>query len=307
MKVVVAGGYGLAGSAIVRALETLGRDVFPLGRKNVDFTDRRETFAVIGELKPEVLFIAAAKVGGIKANNESPVDFLSINLQIQTNLLDAAHQAKVNRVVFLASSCIYPKFGKQPLKEEYLMSGKLEPTNSAYAIAKLAGIELTQSYRKQYGHDWISIIPSNLYGPGDNFNPEEGHVLASLVNKFWRAKRDNIKSISLLGDGSPKREFLFVDDFAEAAILCADLYSSDAPINIGTGSDISINDLSKIVTNTIGYDGKVSWSGSQMNGTPRKLLDIRKISNLGWKANTNIKDGVRKTVDWYSNLGPDDK
>lgn len=307
MKVVVAGGYGLAGSAIVRALETLGRDVFPLGRKNVDFTDRRETFAVIGELKPEVLFIAAAKVGGIKANNESPVDFLSINLQIQTNLLDAAHQAKVNRVVFLASSCIYPKFGKQPLKEEYLMSGKLEPTNSAYAIAKLAGIELTQSYRKQYGHDWISIIPSNLYGPGDNFNPEEGHVLASLVNKFWRAKRDNIKSISLLGDGSPKREFLFVDDFAEAAILCADLYSSDDPINIGTGSDISINDLSKIVTNTIGYDGKVSWSGSQMNGTPRKLLDIRKISNLGWKANTNIKDGVRKTVDWYSNLGSDDK
>jgi GDP-L-fucose synthase len=306
MTTVVAGAYGLAGSALTRQLEKLNRLVIPLGRKDLDFTDRKKTFSTIRELAPSTLFISAAKVGGIKANDSSPVDFLSVNIQIQTNLLDAAHYARVNRVIFLASSCIYPKFGKQPLVEDDLMSGKLEPTNSAYAIAKIAGIELVKSYRKQYGYDWISLIPSNLYGPGDNFSFEQGHALSALIAKFWKAKRLEEKEVELWGDGSPKREFLYVDDFASAAVLCGDSYSSNTPINIGTGEDISIKDLAGIVASIIGYEGKISWSNDELNGTPRKLLNISKISSLGWNPSTSLKEGISKTVDWYSKMAQND-
>jgi GDP-L-fucose synthase len=307
MTNVVAGGYGLAGSSIVRSLEKSKKAVVPLGRRDVDFTNREETFSALKVIRPNTLYVAAAKVGGIKANNALPVDFLSLNLQIQTNILDAAYEAKVNRVVFLASSCIYPKFGQQPLKEEYLMTGPLEPTNSAYAMAKLAGIELVKSYRKQFGLDWISVIPSNLYGPGDNFNPKNGHVLASLIHRFSKAAQEGVNELQLLGDGSPKREFLYVDDFASAVILCADKYKSDSPINIGTNAETTIQELAEIISKLSGYKGKINWDGNEMNGTPRKLLDISKISLLGWTPRTKLEDGIRKTITWYSKLVGDVK
>jgi len=242
---------------------------------------------------------AAAKVGGIGATSSFPVKFLSQNIQIQTNLIDAAHHAGVEKFVFLGSSCIYPRDCIQPIKEEYILTGALESTNSAYSIAKLAGIELIKSYRKEYGHAWISVMPSNLYGPNDNFDIENGHVLATLIRKIFEAKNSNSQTINLWGTGVARREFLHVDDLAKAVIFCSENYDSDSIINIGTGTDITIKELAEKIAETIKFKGEFIWDTSRPDGTIQKLLDIGKISKLGWKPTIHLEQGIKSTIEWY--------
>jgi GDP-L-fucose synthase len=299
MTILVAGASGLAGSAIVRELTRIGKPVVGISSKDVDLLDREATFNYIGSLKPKVIIDAAARVGGIASNNTYPVEFLSENIQIQTNLMDAAHSAKVEKFVFLASSCAYPKNCPQPIKEEYVLTGTLESTNSAYAIAKLAGIELIKSYRKQFGHRWISVMPTNLYGPNDNFDLESGHVFPALIRKFIEAKKSNVSSVNLWGTGKPKREFLHVDDFAKAVIVCLNNYDSDQQINIGTGIDITIAELGEKIAKNIGFLGTLNFDLSKEDGTSQKVLDIQKIINLGWKPTINLDQGIKLTVEWY--------
>ena len=299
MTILVAGATGLAGSAIVRELTRIGRPVVGISSKDVDLLDRNATFNYLDTIKPNIVIDAAAKVGGISANNNYPVEFLSENIRIQTNLMDAAHNVKVEKFVFLASSCVYPKNCPQPIKEEYVLTGALESTNSAYAIAKLAGIELIKAYRKEFGHRWISVMPTNLYGPNDNFNLESSHVFPALIRKFIEAKKSNATSVKLWGTGKPKRELLHVDDLAKAIIVCLDSYDSDQQINIGTGVDLTIAELAeKIATNT-GFSGSISWDVTKEDGTPQKVLDIQKITNLGWKPTINLDQGIKLTVEWY--------
>ena len=299
MTILIAGASGLAGSAIVRELTRIGKPVVGISSKDVDLLDREATFNYIGSLKPKVIIDAAARVGGIASNNTYPVEFLSENIQIQTNLMDAAHSAKVEKFVFLASSCAYPKNCPQPIKEEYVLTGTLESTNSAYAIAKLAGIELIKSYRKQFGHRWISVMPTNLYGPNDNFDLESGHVFPALIRKFIEAKKSNVSSVNLWGTGKPKREFLHVDDFAKAVIVCLSNYDSDQQINIGTGIDITIAELGEKIAKNIGFSGTLNFDLSKEDGTSQKVLDIQKIINLGWKPTINLDQGISLTVEWY--------
>ena len=299
MTILIAGASGLAGSAIVRELTRIGKPVVGISSKDVDLLDREATFNYIGSLKPKVIIDAAARVGGIASNNTYPVEFLSENIQIQTNLMDAAHSAKVEKFVFLASSCAYPKNCPQPIKEEYVLTGTLESTNSAYAIAKLAGIELIKSYRKQFGHRWISVMPTNLYGPNDNFDLESGHVFPALIRKFIEAKKSNVSSVNLWGTGKPKREFLHVDDFAKAVIVCLNNYDSDQQINIGTGIDITIAELGEKIAKNIGFSGTLNFDLSKEDGTSQKVLDIQKIINLGWKPTINLDQGIKLTVEWY--------
>jgi GDP-L-fucose synthase len=299
MAILVAGASGLAGSAIVRELTRIGKPVIGISSKDVDLLDREATFNYIGSLKPKVIIDAAARVGGIASNNTYPVEFLSENIQIQTNLMDAAHSAKVEKFVFLASSCAYPKNCPQPIKEEYVLTGTLESTNSAYAIAKLAGIELIKSYRKQFGHRWISVMPTNLYGPNDNFDLEGGHVFPALIRKFIEAKKSNVSSVNLWGTGKPRREFLHVDDFAKAVIVCLSNYDSDQQINIGTGIDITIAELGEKIAKNIGFSGTLNFDLSKEDGTSQKVLDIQKIINLGWKPTINLDQGISLTVEWY--------
>ena len=299
MTILIAGASGLAGSAIVRELTRIGKPVVGISSKDVDLLDREATFNYIGSLKPKVIIDAAARVGGIASNNTYPVEFLSENIQIQTNLMDAAHSAKVEKFVFLASSCAYPKNCPQPIKEEYVLTGTLESTNSAYAIAKLAGIELIKSYRKQFGHRWISVMPTNLYGPNDNFDLEGGHVFPALIRKFIEAKKSNVSSVNLWGTGKPKREFLHVDDFAKAVIVCLNNYDSDQQINIGTGIDITIAELGEKIAKNIGFLGTLNFDLSKEDGTSQKVLDIQKIINLGWKPTINLDQGIKLTVEWY--------
>jgi len=299
MTILIAGASGLAGSAIVRELTRIGKPVVGISSKDVDLLDREATFNYIGSLKPKVIIDAAARVGGIASNNTYPVEFLSENIQIQTNLMDAAHSAKVEKFVFLASSCAYPKNCPQPIKEEYVLTGTLESTNSAYAIAKLAGIELIKSYRKQFGHRWISVMPTNLYGPNDNFDLESGHVFPALIRKFIEAKKSNVSSVNLWGTGKPKREFLHVDDFAKAVIVCLNNYDSDQQINIGTGIDITIAELGEKIAKNIGFLGTLNFDLSKEDGTSQKVLDIQKIINLGWKPTINLDQGIKLTVEWY--------
>ena len=299
MTILIAGASGLAGSAIVRELTRIGKPVVGISSKDVDLLDREATFNYIGSLKPKVIIDAAARVGGIASNNTYPVEFLSENIQIQTNLMDAAHSAKVEKFVFLASSCAYPKNCPQPIKEEYVLTGTLESTNSAYAIAKLAGIELIKSYRKQFGHRWISVMPTNLYGPNDNFDLESGHVFPALIRKFIEAKKSNVSSVNLWGTGKPKREFLHVDDFAKAVIVCLNNYDSDQQINIGTGIDITIAELGEKIAKNIGFLGTLNFDLSKEDGTSQKVLDIQKIINLGWKPTINLDQGISLTVEWY--------
>ena len=299
MAILVAGASGLAGSAIVRELTRIGKPVIGISSKDVDLLDREATFNYIGSLKPKIIIDAAARVGGIASNNTYPVEFLSENIQIQTNLMDAAHSAKVEKFVFLASSCAYPKNCPQPIKEEYVLTGTLESTNSAYAIAKLAGIELIKSYRKQFGHRWISVMPTNLYGPNDNFNLESGHVFPALIRKFIEAKKSNVSSVNLWGTGKPRREFLHVDDFAKAVIVCLNNYDSDQQINIGTGIDITIAELGEKIAKNIGFLGTLNFDLSKEDGTSQKVLDIQKIINLGWKPTINLDQGIKLTVEWY--------
>ena len=253
MTILVAGATGLAGSAIVKELTSIGKPVVGISSKDVDLLDRNATFDYLKKLKPNVVIDAAAKVGGISANNDYPVEFLSENIRIQTNLMDAAHSSKVEKFVFLASSCVYPKNCPQPIKEEYVLTGALESTNSAYAIAKLAGIELIKAYRKEFGHRWISVMPTNLYGPNDNFDLESSHVFPALIRKFIEAKKSNASSVNLWGTGKPRREFLHVNDLARAIIVCLDDYDEDQQINIGTGIDITVAELTAHCSNR--YNG----------------------------------------------------
>lgn len=301
MTILVAGSTGLVGSAILKKFEDDGESVVGIDSKIVDLLDRDATFDYVIGLKPEVIIDAAAKVGGIGANNRNPVEFLSQNLRIQSNLIDAAHEAKVKRFIFLGSSCIYPKNAPQPLKEEYLLTGPLEETNSAYAIAKIAGIEAIKSYRKQYGHPWISLMPTNMYGPRDNFDTETGHVLPALINKFVTAKEQGISSVKLWGSGTPRREFLFSSDLASAVSVALEKYDGDLHLNVGTGEDISIRELAKLIASEVGFLGDIHWDSSKPDGTPRKVLDIEKISDLGWKPEIDLASGIRMTIEDFKN------
>jgi len=299
MKMLVAGGTGLAGSAIIRELERVNKKVIGISSKDVNLLDRAKTFSYIKDLSPTVIIDAAAKVGGVGSNNSYPVEFLSQNLQMQSNLMDAAHEAKVEKFVFLGSSCIYPRNCSQPIKEDYLLTGELEQTNSAYAVAKIAGIELIKSYRKEYGYSWISVMPTNLYGPNDNFDLENSHVLPALIRKFVEAKRNNSPEVVLWGSGTPLREFLHVDDLAKAILVCLEKYDDSQQINIGSGDEISIKDLGQKIANLTGFTGKVVWDSNRPDGTPRKVLDSTKINKLGWKPSITLDQGIAATVEWY--------
>jgi len=299
MKIFVAGGTGLIGSAITAEYLSLGHEVFAISRREVDLSDTDSTLVAVSDFKPDLIIDAAARVGGIGANNSKPVEFLLQNLKIQNNLMSAAHEAGVEKFVFLGSSCIYPRDCPQPIREEYLLTGKLEETNSAYAIAKIAGIELVNSYRKEYGKSWISLMPTNLYGPRDNFAIEGSHVLPALIRKFVDAERESSKTVELWGDGSPLREFLHVEDVARAVVLASTEYDDALHLNIGSGDEISIKDLALMVAELSGFKGEVLWDVSRPNGTQRKVLDSSRIKSLGWTPKISLKDGILATIDWY--------
>ena len=303
MTILVAGKTGLVGSAILRGLNKAGKTAVGINSKDVDLLDRKKTFEYIQDLKPSLIIDAAARVGGIGANSNFPVDFLSKNLQIQCNLMDAAHVAKVEKFVFLGSSCIYPKFATQPLNEKSLLTGDLEESNSAYAIAKIAGIELIKSYRKQFGHNWISLMPTNLYGPYDNFDLENSHVLPALIRKFIDAKNAKSETVTLWGSGTPLRDFMHVDDLSEAVIFCSEKFNENEHINIGSGQEISINNLAVLISNIVGFTGKIEWDKSRLDGTPRKVLDVSKLEAYGWTPKISLENGIRDTVNWYQSKG----
>jgi len=299
MTIVVAGHTGLVGSAIFELLKEKGEDVVGINRKVVDLLDRTKTFEFIQDIKPSVVIDSAAIVGGIGANSTYPVEFLSQNLQIQSNLMDASHAANVERFAFLGSSCIYPRNCPQPIKEEYLMTGPLETTNSAYAVAKIAGIELVKSYRKQYSRRWISLMPTNIYGPRDNFNLETSHVLPALINRFVTAQSQGIKQVTLWGSGNPKREFLHAADLASATLFALEKYDQDEHLNVGTGVDMKILELAQLIAKESKFEGEIAWDSSKPDGTPRKVLDISRIKALGWQPSIEISEGIRETITWY--------
>ncbi len=299
MTIVVAGGTGLAGSAIVRAYQSAGQEVIPVSRKIVDLLDREATFAFIKDVRPTLIVDAAAKVGGIGANNSFPVEFLADNVRIQSNLMEAAHAADVEKFIFLGSSCIYPRDCAQPIKEEYLLTGPLEETNSAYAVAKIAGIELIKSFRKEYGRKWISLMPTNLYGINDNFELQGSHVLPAFIRRFVEAAENNVATETLWGTGSPKREFLHVDDLASAVVHLGQSYDSSEHLNIGTGEDLTIKELAELVAEVSGFTGQLAWDSSKPDGTPRKVLDVSKAKALGWSPKISLRDGIASTVAWY--------
>lgn len=299
MTIVVAGGTGLAGSAIARAYQAAGHEVIPVSRKVVDLLDRDATFAFIKDVKPSLIVDAAAKVGGIGANNSFPVEFLADNVRIQSNLMEAAHAADVEKFIFLGSSCIYPRDCAQPIKEEYLLTGPLEETNSAYAVAKIAGIELIKSFRKEYGRKWISLMPTNLYGINDNFELQGSHVLPAFIRRFVEAAEKNAPVETLWGSGSPKREFLHVDDLASAVLHLGNVYDSSEHVNIGTGEDLTIKELAELVAELAGFKGELAWDSTKPDGTPRKVLDVSKAKALGWEAKISLRDGIASTIAWY--------
>jgi GDP-L-fucose synthase len=301
MRLYIAGINGMVGSAIAEEAKKQGHEVLGKSSKELDLTNRDAVFAEMKSVKPNALVIAAAKVGGIGANSTFPVDFLSVNLQIQTNLLDAAHAADIDRVLFLGSSCIYPKFAPQPIPESALLTGELEPTNEPYAIAKIAGLKLVEAYRKQYGHKWISAMPTNLYGPRDNFDLESAHVLPALIHRFHNAKVNDLAEVAIWGDGYPMREFLYVEDLAKACLKLLADYDDLIAINIGSSQELSITDLAKTIADVIGYTGKIVLDSSKPNGTPRKLLNSEKINLLGWKAQIDLRNGIEETYDWFLN------
>jgi GDP-L-fucose synthase len=299
MAVVVAGYTGLVGSAIFAELRNRNIEAVGINSKVVNLLDRKSTFDFIQDIKPEAVIDAAAVVGGIGANNSFPVDFLSKNLQIQNNIMDASHHAGVERFVFLGSSCIYPRDCQQPIKEEYLMTGLLEKTNSAYAVAKIAGIELIKSYRKQYSHRWISLMPTNMYGPRDNFDLESSHVLPALINRFVTAVDERRPTVTLWGTGKPRREFLHSKDLASAVLVALEKYDDESHLNVGTGEDISISDLAQLVSRSSGFSGQVVWDSSKPDGTPRKVLEVSRIRALGWEPKVTLAQGISDTVAWF--------
>ncbi|MEI6670824.1 MAG: GDP-L-fucose synthase [Actinomycetes bacterium] len=297
MTIVVAGSSGLVGSAIVRYYEGIGQKVIGVNRAVVDLLDSKATTDFLTATKPDLVIDAAAKVGGIGANNSFPVEFLNDNLRIQSNLMEAAHKADVARFVFLGSSCIYPRECPQPIKEEYLLTGPLEQTNSAYAIAKIAGIELIKSYRKEFGRSWISLMPTNLYGPHDNFDLANSHVLPALIRRFSEASATS--TVTLWGSGKPKREFLHVDDMASAVALCAENYDDERHLNIGSGVDSTIAELAQLVAGAAGFTGEIAWDTSKPDGTPRKVMDVSRVKSLGWSPKISLSDGIAQTIAWY--------
>ena len=310
-RVLVAGANGMVGSAIVRNLESKGyTNIIKGTRDDVDFTNQDETERYFCSEEPEYVFIAAAKVGGIMANNNYKAEFLTENLQIQTNIIQQAYNFGVKKLLFLGSSCIYPKFATQPITEDQLMMGALEPTNDAYAIAKIAGIMMCQAYRQQHGFNAISLMPTNLYGPNDNFDLETSHVLPAMIAKFHYMKEHGYTidmggpyygSVKLWGDGSAMREFLHVDDLAEACYVCMQNYDEPEHINIGTGEDVTIKQLAETISNVVGFMGDIEWDTTKPNGTPRKVLNVDKIKSLGWEPKISLKQGIETTYEWYKN------
>ena len=301
MRLYIAGINGMVGSAITEEAKKQGHETLGKSSKELDLTNREAVFAEMKSVKPDALVIAAAKVGGIGANSTFPVDFLSVNLQIQTNLLDAAHAADIERVLFLGSSCIYPKFAPQPIPESALLTGELEPTNEPYAIAKIAGLKLVEAYRKQYGHKWISAMPTNPYGPRDNFDLESAHVHPALIHRFHNAKVNKLAEVAIWGDGTPLREFLHVEDLAKACLKLLAEYDDSVAINLGSSQELSIAELAKTIADVIGYTGKIVLDNSKPNGTPKKLLNSEKINLLGWKAQIDLRNGIEKTYNWFLN------
>ena len=296
----VAGHRGLVGSAIVRKLEAEGfTHVVGKSSAELDLKNRDDVFAYMGEIKPRYIVLAAAKVGGILANSTYPVDFLSDNMRIQTNVLDAALANDVERVAFLGSSCIYPKFAEQPIREDSLLTGHLEPTNDAYAIAKIAGILHTQAVRRQYGLPWISAMPTNLYGPNDNFSPKGSHVLPALIRRYDDAAKTGAPTVTNWGTGTPRREFLHADDMADAVLHLLEHYDGPDQVNVGTGSDVTIREIADTIAHVTGYTGDTEWDTTKPDGTPQKLLDVSKLADAGWTAKISLHEGLERTVAWY--------
>lgn len=303
-RIYIAGHRGLVGSALWRFFTSQEfTNLLGHSSSEVDLRDQSATIKAIRDAKPDVLIIAAAKVGGIVANSTYPVEFLNENLRIQTNLFEAAHANKVDKVLFLGSACIYPKFAPQPINEDSLLNGPLEQTNNAYAIAKIAGVMQVDSYRREYKHNWISAMPTNLYGPEDNFDLRTSHVLPALIRRFHEAKVGGAPSVTLWGSGNPLREFLHADDLARAVLHLLNHYDEGAPINVGWGKDITIKDLANLVAEVVGYRGSIEWDTSKPDGTPRRLLDISKIQSLGWQPQIELRVGIKSTYEWYLNYG----
>jgi GDP-L-fucose synthase len=299
-RVFVAGHRGLVGSAVVRRLRADGFTNLVLrGREELDLADSAAVRAFFRDERPAWVFLAAARVGGILANSTYPVEFLRDNLAIELNVIDAAHAAGVQKLLFLGSSCIYPKHAPQPLREEYLLSGPLEPTNEWYAVAKIAGIKLCQAYHRQYGARFISVMPTNLYGPGDNFDLATSHVLPALIRKFHEARESGAPDVELWGTGTPRREFLHVDDLADACLFLMRTYEDPEIINVGTGDDISIRDLAEMIADIVGFDGDIVQDTSKPDGTPRKLMDVTRLTRLGWQARIPLRQGIEETYRWY--------
>ncbi|NEA56813.1 GDP-L-fucose synthase [Streptomyces sp. SID13666] len=300
-RIFVAGHRGLVGSAVTRRLTADGYQVITRGRDGLDLRDAAETGKFLAEVRPDAVVLAAAKVGGIMANSTYPVQFIEDNLRIQLSVIAGAHAAGVGRLLFLGSSCIYPKLAPQPIREDALLTGPLEPTNEPYALAKIAGIVQIQSYRRQYGASYISAMPTNLYGPGDNFDLETSHVLPALIRRFHEAKRDGRESVELWGTGSPRREFLHVDDLAAACALLLRTYDGDEPVNVGCGDDLTIRELAQTVRDVVGYEGAIAWDSTKPDGTPRKLLDVSRLTDLGWKPTIPLPDGIASVyTQWRS-------
>jgi GDP-L-fucose synthase len=299
-KIFIAGHRGLVGSAIMRALqrESFNNLLFRT-RQELDLTDQKAVNDFFAKEKPDYVFLAAAKVGGIMANKTHPAEFIYQNLAIETNIIHSAHVHKIKKLLFLGSSCIYPRLCPQPIKEGYLLTGELEPTNKAYALAKIAGIIMCQSYHEQYGDNFISLMPTNLYGIGDNFDLVNSHVLPAMIRKFHEAKLKNEPSVTLWGTGTAMREFLQVDDLASACLFLMKHYDDPTVVNIGTGEDVTIKELAEIIQNVVGYPGTINWDSSMPDGTPRKLLDVSKLHNLGWEHSISLSDGLTATYEWY--------
>jgi GDP-L-fucose synthase len=300
VSVYVAGHRGLVGSALWRALEVAGvGKLIGWSSKELDLRDRDATFAAITEAKPDIIIDAAAKVGGIMANSTFPVEFLRDNTLIQTNVMDAAHACDVERLLFLGSSCIYPRHATQPIRESSLMTGPLEPTNQAYAMAKISGIFYIEAHRTEYGRRWISAMPTNLYGPGDNFDLQSSHVLPAFIRRFHEAKVAGAPTVTVWGTGTPRREFLHVDDLAQACLVLLQHYDTHETINVGLGDDMPIRELAETVASVVGFGGTIEWDSSKPDGMPRKLLDTSRINELGWKPQISLRDGVASTYEWY--------
>ena len=299
-RIFVAGHNGMVGSAIVRKLEQLGyTNIITMQRSKLNLLDQTEVDNFFRKIGPEYVFLAAAKVGGIKANRDMKADFIYENIMIQTNIIKSSYSYDVKKLLFLGSSCIYPKFCEQPIKEEYLMTGELESTNDAYAVAKIAGIKMCQSYNEQYGTNFISAMPTNLYGPNDNYDLNNSHVLPAMIRKFHEAKVEGKDSVEIWGTGTPKREFLYVDDLADACVFLMNNYSGSEIVNIGTGQDATIAELAVGISKVVGYEGGIHFNTSMPDGTPRKLLDVSRLEKIGWKYSTSLKEGIEKTYKDY--------